>query len=237
MTLTTSTSWASAGLQLVDKPRTITVGIADDEVLIRTGVRGVLERSGNVVVVGEAGDGGGALELARRQRPQVLLMDASMPGMEGLAAVRMVRRHVPGTQVIMLCTRQTEEMLFPALRAGAAGFLFKSGEPDALVNAVRAVAAGEAILSPSATRALIDHFTGADSERRDAARSRIGLLTRREQEVLVYLAQGMANARIARLMYLSEGAIKAHVSRLLTKLRCDNRVQAALIARDAALPC
>ncbi|MDX3656694.1 response regulator transcription factor [Streptomyces sp. ID05-26A] len=237
MTLTTSTSWASAGLQLVDKPRTITVGIADDEVLIRTGVRGLLERSGNVVVVGEAGDGGGALELARRQRPQVLLMDASMPGMEGLAAVRLVRRHVPGTQVIMLCTQQTEEMLFPALRAGAAGFLFKNGEPDALVKAVRAVAAGEAILSPSATRALIDHFTGADSERRDAARSRISLLTRREQEVLVYLAQGMANARIARLMYLSEGAIKAHVSRLLTKLRCDNRVQAALIARDAALPC
>ena len=238
MTVTsTSTSWANGGLQLVNKPRTITVGIADDEVLIRTGVRGVLERAGGIAVIGEAGDGTAALELARRQRPQVLLMDAAMPGMEGLAAVRLVRRHVPGTQVIMLCTPHTEEMLFPALRAGAAGFLFKNGEPDALVNAVRVVAAGEAVLSPSATRALVDHFTGADSERRDAARNRISLLTRREQEVLVYLAQGMANARIARLMYLSEGAIKAHVSRLLTKLRCDNRVQAALIARDAALPC
>ena len=144
------------------EPRTITVGIADDEALVRTGVRGVLERTRGVAVVGEAGDGSGALELARRQRPQVLLMDAAMPGMEGLAAVRMVRRHVPGTQVIMLCTPHTEEMLFPALRAGAAGFLFKNGEPDSLVSAVRAVAAGEAILSPSATRALIDHFTGAD---------------------------------------------------------------------------
>ncbi|MCG8925745.1 response regulator transcription factor [Lentzea sp. CC55] len=237
MALTTSTSWASGGLQLVNKPRTITVGIADDQVLVRTGVRGVLERSGGIVVIGEAGDGSGAVEMVRRHRPQVLLMDASMPGMEGLAAVRMVRRSVPGTQVVVLCTPRTEEMLFPALRAGAAGFLFKNGEADTLVTAVRAVAAGEAILSPSATRALVDHFTGADSERRDAARSRISLLTRREQEVLVYLAQGMANARIARLMYLSEGAIKAHVSRLLTKLRCDNRVQAALIARDAALPC
>ncbi|WP_083268049.1 response regulator [Lentzea guizhouensis] len=237
VTTSTSTSWANGGLQLVNKPRTITVGIADDEVLVRTGVRGVLERAGGIAVIGEAGDGTAAVELARRQRPQVLLMDAAMPGMEGLTAVRMVRRHVPGTQVIMLCTPHTEEMLFPALRAGAAGFLFKNGEPDALVNAVRVVAAGEAVLSPSATRALVDHFTGADSERRDAARNRISLLTRREQEVLVYLAQGMANARIARLMYLSEGAIKAHVSRLLTKLRCDNRVQAALIARDAALPC
>ncbi|WP_197288976.1 response regulator transcription factor [Nocardia sp. NRRL S-836] len=237
MATSTASSWANGGLQLVNKPRTITVGIADDEVLIRTGVRGVLERTGTITVAGEACDASGALELARRHRPQVLLMDAAMPGMEGLAAVRMVRRHVPGTQVIMLCTPHTEELLFPALRAGAAGFLFKNGEPDALVNAVRAVAAGEAVLSPSATRALVDHFTGADSERRDAARNRISLLTRREQEVLVYLAQGMANARIARLMYLSEGAIKAHVSRLLTKLRCDNRVQAALIARDAALPC
>ncbi|SDF95310.1 DNA-binding response regulator, NarL/FixJ family, contains REC and HTH domains [Lentzea fradiae] len=237
MTLTPSTSWATGGLQVVDEPRTITVGVADDEVLVRTGVRGALEQSGGIAVVGEAGDGNGAVELARRQRPQVLLMDASMPGMEGLSAVRVVRRHVPGTQVIVLCGPQTEDMLFPALRAGAAGFLFKTGDAEALRNAVRAVAAGEAMLSPSATRALIDHFTGADSERRDAARNRISLLTRREQEVLVYLAQGMANARIARLMYLSEGAIKAHVSRLLTKLRCDNRVQAALIARDAALPC
>jgi DNA-binding NarL/FixJ family response regulator len=239
MTVVTSPSSARAngGLQLVDKPRTITVGIADDEALIRTGVRGVLERTGTIAVLGEACDGNGALELARRHRPQVLLMDAAMPGMEGLGAVRMVRRHAPGTQVIVLCTPHAEEMLFPALRAGAAGFLFKNGEPHALVNAIRVVAAGEAVLSPSATRALVDHFTGADSERRDAARNRISLLTRREQEVLVYLAQGMANARIARLMYLSEGAIKAHVSRLLTKLRCDNRVQAALIARDAALPC
>ncbi|MGZ3142625.1 response regulator [Lentzea chajnantorensis] len=237
MTVTTSASRTNGGLQLVNKPRTTTVGIADDEVLIRTGVRGVLERSGTIAVVGEASDGTGALELARRHRPQVLLLDAALPGMEGLTAVRMIRRHAPGTQVVMLCTPPTEELLFPALRAGAAGFLPRNGDPDTLVTAVRAVAAGEAVLSPSATRALVDHFTGADSDRRDAARSRIGLLTRREQEVLVYLAQGMANARIARLMYLSEGAIKAHVSRLLTKLRCDNRVQAALIARDAALPC
>ena len=220
-----------------DTLRTISLLLVDDHPVVRKGTRELLEGESDLRVIGEAGSGEEAVTQARALKPDVILMDVSMPGMNGIEATRAIKAEQPGVGVLVLTSYDDDAYVFALLEAGAAGYLLKNASEDDLLGAVRAVAAGEAILSPSATRALIDHFTGADSERRDAARSRISLLTRREQEVLVYLAQGMANARIARLMYLSEGAIKAHVSRLLTKLRCDNRVQAALIARDAALPC
>lgn len=218
-----------------DRMGLITVGIADDEILIRTGVRGVLDRAAEIVVVGEAKDGPGAVDLVRTHRPRVLLLDAVMPGTDALAALRVIRRHSPLTRVVMLANPAAGDLLLPALRAGAVGFLPKTGRPEELVNAVRVVAAGDAILSPAATRSLVDHVAGAEADRRDRASHRVRALTKREREVLVHVAKGMANAKIARVMCLSESSIKAHVSRMLTKLRCDNRVQAALIAHDAAL--
>jgi DNA-binding NarL/FixJ family response regulator len=222
-------------LRRLDGYDRITVGIVDDEVLIRTGIRGVLEQAEGIVVVGEANDGPGAVELARAHRPHVLLIDTAMPGMAETATVRLVRRHVPATQVVMLATPTDSELLLPVLRAGAAGFLRKDGEPGDLVKAVRVVAAGEAILCPATTRSLVDHVAGGLGERRDQASIRVGGLTQREREVLIHVAKGMGNARIARILCLSEGSIKAYVSRLFTKLRCDNRVQAALMAYDAGL--
>jgi len=213
----------------------ITVGIVDDEILIRAGIRSVLEDAEEIVVVGEAGDGPGAVEVARAHRPHVLLVDTTMPGMDGPTAIRMVRRQVPGTQVVMLATGTDGELLLPALQAGATGFLRKDGEPSDLIRAVRVVAAGDVILCPAATRRLVDHVTGVRAERWESARKRVGVLTQRERDVLVHLAKGLGNARIARALCLSEGSIKAYVSRLLVKLGCDNRVQAALIAYDAAL--
>jgi DNA-binding NarL/FixJ family response regulator len=215
---------------------TVTVGIAAHESLIRTGLCGILADAVGIIVVGEASDGAGAVDLATSRGPQVLLMDVASPGMDGLAAARAVRRHAPGTQVLLLTGSADSELLFPALQAGTSGFLLRNSEPGYVVNAVRAVAAGDAILPPPAIRHLVDRCIGEGVERRDRARRRISVLTSREQEVLVYLAKGMANAAIARTMCLSEGAVKAHVSRLLAKLRCDNRVQAALLARDAGLP-
>lgn len=135
----------------------------------------------------------------------------------------------------MLATPAAGELVLPALRAGAAGFLLKDREPDELVNAVRAVAAGDAILCPPITRWLVDNVIGGAAERADRARRQVGVLTEREREVLVHVAKGMGNAKIARAMFLSEGAIKAYMSRLFTKLRCENRVQAALIAHHAGV--
>jgi DNA-binding NarL/FixJ family response regulator len=213
----------------------ITVGIVDDEILLRRGVRGVLESAGEIVVVGEACDSAQAVELARTHRPRVLLICAAKQGMNGPAAVRQIRKHVPATQVVVLATPANRELLLPVLRAGAAGFLLRNGEPDELIKAVRVVAAGDAILCPATTRSLVDHVMSGHTECQDHARQRVGMLTERERQVLIHVARGMGNARIARTMHLSEGSIKAYVSRLLTKLRCDNRVQAALIAHQAAL--
>ena len=222
----------------MERVRTITVGIAAYEVLIRTALSGILAEAGDIVITGEASDGAAAAELARRRRPQVLLIDAASPGMDGVAVARLVRRQASHTQVLLLADSADGELLFPALHAGAAGFLPRNSEPGVLVNAVRAVADGDAILQPPAIRRLVDRCVGVGvgDERGESARRRISVLTIREQEVLVHLAEGMSNATIARTMYLSEGAVKAHVSRLLSKLRCSNRVQAALIARDAGLP-
>jgi DNA-binding NarL/FixJ family response regulator len=213
----------------------ITVGVVDSEALVRGGIRRVLEQAPDVRVVAEAASGPGAVELVRKHHPRVLLMDVRMPGMDGLAATEQVRALSPGTAVVLLTSVADDSCIRRALRAGATGFLLKDGSPRELVTAVRAVAAGEAMLSPAITRRVLDRIVDIDPEPVERARSLVGHLTGREREVLGLLAQGMGNLQIARKLYLSEGAVKAHVSRLLTKLSCDNRVQAAILAHNARL--
>jgi DNA-binding NarL/FixJ family response regulator len=213
----------------------ITVVVADDEPLIRTGIRSVLERTPGLEVVAEAADGHRAVDLVRGHRADVLIVDVAMPAVGGLAVTELVRRQVPDTEVIVMVTDAVDELIFGALRAGASGFLLKQCAPGELVNAVLAVAAGHAALAPRATRRLVDQFLGVDIECVHRARRMIDALTSREREVLAEVAKGMGNAEIARTLYLSEGAVKAHVSRLLAKLNCTNRVQAATLSHHASL--
>jgi DNA-binding NarL/FixJ family response regulator len=213
----------------------ITVGVVDSEALVRGGIRRVLEQAPDVRVVAEAASGPGAVELVRQHHPGVLLMDVRMPGLDGCAATEQVRTLAPGTAVVLLTSVADDSCIRRALRAGATGFLLKDGSPRELVTAVRAVAAGEAMLSPAITRRVLERIVDIDPEPVERARSLVGHLTGREREVLGLLAQGMGNLQIARKLYLSEGAVKAHVSRLLTKLSCDNRVQAAILAHNARL--
>ena len=213
----------------------ISVGVVDSEALVRGGIRRVLEQAPDVRVVAEAASGPGAVELVRKHHPRVLLMDVRMPGLDGLAAAEQVRALSPATAVVLLTSVADDGCIRRALRAGATGFLLKDGSPRELVAAVRAVAAGEAMLSPAITRRVLERIVDIDPEPVERARSLVGHLTGREREVLGLLAQGMGNLQIARKLYLSEGAVKAHVSRLLTKLSCDNRVQAAILAHNARL--
>ncbi|QUQ65541.1 response regulator [Kutzneria sp. CA-103260] len=213
----------------------ITVGIADDEPLVRAGIRGVLEQAPEIRVVAEAGNGAGAVELVRRHRPQVLLADIKMPGMDGLDVAEAVPDIAPATSVVLLTAWASDAHIQRALRAGTAGILLKTGNPRELVAAVHAAAAGDAMLSPAITRRLLDRVVGVDFEPLERARTLVDGLTDREREVLELVAKGLGNMQIARRLYLSEGAIKAHVSRLLTKLSCANRVQAAILAHTARL--
>ncbi|HEY0500598.1 MAG TPA: response regulator transcription factor [Kutzneria sp.] len=213
----------------------ITVGVVDSEALVRGGIRRVLEQAPDVRVVAEAASGPGAVELVRKHLPRVLLMDVSMPGLDGLAATEQVRALSAGTAVVLLTSVADDGHIRRAVRAGATGFLLKDGSPRDLVTAVRAVAAGEAMLSPAITRRVLDRIVDIDPEPVERARTLVNHLTGREREVLGLLAQGMGNLQIARKLYLSEGAVKANVSRLLTKLSCDNRVQAAILAHNARL--
>ena len=211
----------------------ISVLIADDEPLVRSGIRGLLETADDFVVVAEAGSGTEAVLLARRHRPDVVLMDIHMSGGDGLTAAELVCRHVPSTAVAMLTTFGYDKYVHRALRSGALGFLLKDMPPQALLDAVRALAAGGAFLAPQVTRSLLTTFTERDPERAERARSRLAVLSDRERRVLTMLSNGLSNAEIARSSEMSEGSVKAHVSRMLVKLDCGNRVQLALIAYDA----
>lgn len=222
---------------------TISVVLVDDESLIRTGLRLILGGASDIEVVGEVSDGSAALAEVERSRPDVVLMDIRMPTMDGLTATRELLSRPDPPKVIVLTTFDTDAMVVEALQSGASGFLLKSTHPERLVEAVRAVAAGEPMLSPTVTAQLISRVRsepggGTDaqaSDRRAAATARLSELTEREREVAIAIGRGASNAEIAATLYMSVATVKAHVSRLLTKLEVGNRTQIALIVHDAGL--
>ena len=212
----------------------IRVLLVDDDALVRAGLRMILSSSEELEVVGEAADGADAVATARAHRPDVVLMDIRMPGMDGIAATSALRRLVTPPHVIVLTTFQADEHVISALRAGADGFLLKDTAPTEIINAVRLVAAGEAMLSPSVTRTLLAHLGNDETaDRRRLAAQRLASLTDREREVATAVATGGPNAEIAASLFMSEATVKAHVSRLLTKLAVTNRVQIAILVHES----
>ncbi len=208
--------------------------LVDDDALVRAGLRMVLSSAADIEVVGEAADGVRALAAVREHRPDVVLMDIRMPEMDGITATAALRRLGAPPEVIVLTTYQADEQVLGALRAGAAGFLVKHTPPADIVDAVRVVASGEAMLSPSVTRTLLSHFADAGaSDRRRAAAQRLRSLTEREREVALAVASGASNAEVAASLFVSEATVKAHVSRLFAKLGAVNRVQIAIVVHDA----
>jgi DNA-binding NarL/FixJ family response regulator len=212
----------------------IKVLLIDDDALVRAGLRTILSSAEDLEVVGEAADGTHAVAAVRQHRPDVVLMDIRMAEMDGITATAALRRLDSPPQVIVLTTFQADEQVMSALRAGASGFLVKDTPPAEIINAVRVVASGDAIVSPSVTRTLLSHFGDAQaSERRRAAVQRLAALTDREREVAVAIGSGASNAEVAAALFMSEATVKAHVSRLFTKLDVANRVQIAIVVHDA----
>ena len=212
----------------------VRVLLVDDDALVRAGLRMILSSAPDLELVGEADDGARAVAAVREHRPDVVLMDIRMPEVDGIAATAALRRLDTPPQVIVLTTYQADDQVLSALRAGASGFLLKHTPPAEIVNAVRLVAAGEAMLSPSVTRTLLSHLGNAQAaERRQAATLRLATLTDREREVAVSVGSGASNAEVAASLFMSEATVKAHVSRLFTKLDVANRVQIAIVVHDA----
>ena len=215
----------------------IRVVLAEDQPMVRAGFRSLLDARIDVEVVGEAATGSEALEQVRARRPDVVVMDIRMPGMDGLEATRRITSDptLAGTRVLVLTTFELDEYVFGALDAGASGFLLKGGELADLVQAIRVIADGESLLAPSVTRRLIDTYVSRP--RRSAATEHDGLdeLTVREREVLGLVAEGLTNAEIAQTLHLSPLTAKTHVSRILMKLGARDRVQLVVIAYQAGL--
>jgi DNA-binding NarL/FixJ family response regulator len=212
----------------------VRVLLVDDDALVRAGLRMILSSAEDLEVVAEADDGAQAVAAVREHRPDVVLMDIRMPEMDGITATAALRRLDDPPQVIVLTTFQADEQVMSALRAGAGGFLLKDTPPTEILNAVRLVASGEAMLSPSVTRILLSHLGDAEaSERRRVARQLLATLTAREREVAVAVGSGASNAEVAASLFMSEATVKAHVSRLFTKLEVANRVQIAIVVHDA----
>ncbi|MBQ1093257.1 response regulator transcription factor [Streptomyces sp. B93] len=210
--------------------------LVDDDPLVRAGLSLMLGGAADIEIVGEAGDGGEAEALAARTRPDVVLMDIRMPAVDGLTATERLRARPDAPQVVVLTTFHADEQVLRALRAGAAGFVLKDTPPAEILDAVRRVAAGDPVLSPTVTRQLMAHAAGTPADtRRSRARERVTALNEREREVAVAVGRGLANADIAAALYMSVATVKTHVSRILAKLDLNNRVQIALLAHDAGL--
>jgi len=212
----------------------VRVVVVDDEPMVCAHLRTILGSADDIEVVGEAYDGAAGVETVVRNRPDVVLMDLRMPGVDGLTAIERIAKLADPPAVVVLTTFDADQYVLRALRAGAAGFLVKSTPPEDLIGLVRVAAEGHTVLSPIAARRLI--AASADTQpARDRAKKLVGTLTERETEVLACLGEGMSNAQIAARLYLSEATIKGYVSRMLDKLGCANRTQAGLLAHDAGL--
>lgn len=212
----------------------IRVVIADDQSLVRTGLRTVLEVEPDIEVVGEAADGIQAVELCQARKADVVMMDVRMPRLDGLAAARRLNELGSPTRVVMLTTFDLDEYVYDALRAGASGFLLKDATSDQLVAAVRIAADGNAMLGPTITRRLIAEF-GRKIGARKPSVARLEALSEREREVLGLIAEGLSNAEIAQRLHLGETTVKSHVGHILTKLDLRDRIQAVIAAYDAGL--
>jgi DNA-binding NarL/FixJ family response regulator len=215
---------------------TIRVLLADDQALVRAGFRVLLESAPDVEVVGEAANGEEAVALAAQVRPDVVLMDIRMPVLDGLEATRRIVADggLEGTRVLILTTFEVDEYVFEALRVGASGFVVKDIEPADLLQAVRVVARGEALLSPTVTRRLIAEFAGRP-ERRRTSPAALGQLTDREREVMALVAAGRTNDEIAQQLFLSPATVKTHVSRTMSKLDARDRAQVVVMAYETGL--
>jgi DNA-binding NarL/FixJ family response regulator len=210
----------------------IRVVLVDDDALIREGLRMIIDQAGDLEVVATAGNGEEALSIAAKHRPDVILMDVRMPVLDGIEATRRITNAEGAPRVIMLTTFELDEYVFEALRAGASGFLLKRTEPEQLVEAIRVVAGGEALLSPSVTRRLIEEFTRRPQT---GSGERLTMLTDREREVLVLIARGLSNQELAEQLFIADNTVKTHVKRIFTKLGARDRAQAIVIAYESGL--
>ena len=210
--------------------------IVDDQALVRAGFRMILEAEDDMEVAGEAADGRAAVEEARRLRPDVVLMDVRMPELDGIEATRMLlAQDGADTRVVMLTTFDMDEYVYEALRAGASGFLLKDVPPEQLVEGIRAVASGDALLAPSITRRVIEEFVSRPPGSPRTPPPEVEELTPRESEVLTLLARGRSNAEIAEQLVVSDATVKTHVAHVLTKLGLRDRVQAVVFAYESGL--
>jgi DNA-binding NarL/FixJ family response regulator len=215
----------------------IRVLIVDDQALVRAGFRMILDAEREIEVVGEAADGREAIDLTGETRPDVVLMDIRMPELDGLEAARRILADGDGDtpKLLMLTTFDLDEYVYEALRAGASGFLLKDTPPEQLVAAIRVIAAGEALLSPSITRRVIAEYVRGSGPKPQAQFPRLADLTPRELEVLKLIARGLSNAELAKTLFVSETTVKTHVARILMKLNLRDRVQAVVLAYESGL--
>jgi DNA-binding NarL/FixJ family response regulator len=214
--------------------RPVRVLLVDDDDLMRAGLQAVLSSDETIQVVGEAEDGSGAVFSARRLRPDVVLMDVRMPGLDGISATREVLATVPHVKVAILTTFEQDDYIFGALSAGASGFLLKRTKPEDLIAAIHTIAEGDSLLSPSVTKRVIESMAGQPVSDSSAAR-RLDELTPREREVLEQIARGLSNAEIAEAFFIEESTVKTHVRRILLKLHLRDRVHAVIFAYESGL--
>jgi DNA-binding NarL/FixJ family response regulator len=214
---------------------TIRIVLVDDQELVRTGFRMVLDAQPDMEVIGEAADGLAAVDFMRSHTADVMIMDARMPRLDGVAATRQIREAGDRPRVLMLTTFDLDEYAFAALKAGASGFLLKDVPPEDLLSAIRAVHSGDAVVAPSTTRRLIDQFAPLLPAGGQAEPPELADLTDREREVLAQVAQGLSNSEIAQRLFVSEATVKTHVGRILSKLGLRDRVQAVVYAYENGL--